>query len=270
MLGPLARDGKTLWALQTQPGALLRLDPGTLLPTAAPLELPPGRTSGWRSVPDTIWVTAADAGEVLRIDPAAGTITQLRVGGFPIGIVVAGGDVWFADRERGTVTRIDPRTLRPIGDPIQVGTEPSSLVVAGGYLFVGRAGFGTVTRIDVRIGEARSGFRFASRSRPGAPRRSRSRRSGTSVWVSSFASNTLTRISSTAGGAPAPAATVSKALLQIPARAPSLAVPGSPPRSGAAVLPPGNGGLAIGEGAVWALNPSSPGCCGSIPKRTRS
>jgi YVTN family beta-propeller protein len=79
---------------------------------------------------------------------------------------------------------------------------------------------------------------------------------GTSVWVSSFASNTLTRISSTTGGAPVPAATVSKALLQIPGQ-------GAFPR-GAKVtatisvpaLPPGNGGLAIGEGAVWSLNPS--------------
>ena len=254
LLGPIARDGKSLLVLQTHPGALIRLDPGTLMPTAAPLGLPPGRNLGLAVGAGSIWVTAADAGEVLRIEPAAGRVTPLRVGGFPSGIAVAGGDVWFADRQRGTVTRIDPRTLRPIGDPIQVGAEPSSLVVAGGYLFVGRVGFGTVTRIDVRTGnKVGVPIRFAQ------PASSASAFSlapfGTSVWASSSASNTLTRISSKTGGAPAPAATVSKALLQIPGQGPfprgaritaTIKVP---------VLPPGNGGMTIGEGAVWALNP---------------
>jgi YVTN family beta-propeller protein len=255
LLGPVVRDGKTLLVLQTQPGALIRLDAGTLLPTAAPLELPPGRSLGLAIGAGSIWVTSADAGEVLRIDPATGKITPVRVGGFPIGIAVAGGDVWFADRERGSVTRIDPRTLRPLGDPIQVGSAPSSLVVAGGYLFVGRAGFGTVTRIDVRSGrKVGIPIRFAQ------PTKSSSAFAlapfGTSIWASSSASNTLTRISSRTGGAPAPAATVSKALLQIPAQGPFprgakvTATISVPP------LPPGNGGMAIGEGAVWALNPS--------------
>ncbi len=153
LLGPLARDGKTLWALQTQPGALIRVDGGTLLPTGSPLRLPPGRSLGLAVGAGYIWVTAADAGEVLRIDPATGRITPVRVGGFPIGIAVAGGAVWFADRERDIVTRIDPRTLRTIGEPIQVGAAPSSLAVAGGYLFVARAESGTVTRIDVRSGK---------------------------------------------------------------------------------------------------------------------
>jgi virginiamycin B lyase len=254
LLGPLARDGKTLWVLQTQPGELIRVDAGTLLPTGSPLELPPGRSLGLAVGARSIWVTAADAGEVLRIDPATGKVTPLHVGGFPIGIAVAGGEVWVADRERGTVARIDPRTLRTIGEPIQVGAEPSSLAVAGGYLFVGRAGFGTVTRIDVRSGKkAGVPIRFAQ---PADASAFALTPAGTSVWASSFASGTLTRISSTAGGTPVPAATVSKALLQIPGQGPF-------PR-GARVTatirvppwPPGVGDLAIGEGAVWSLNPS--------------
>jgi virginiamycin B lyase len=66
----------------------------------------------------------------------------------------------------------------------------------------------------------------------------------------------LTRFSSTSGGPSVPPATVSTALLQIPGQGPF-------PR-GARVTatirvppwPPGMGGLAIGEGAVWSLNPS--------------
>lgn len=252
LLGPLARDGKILWALQTQPGALIRVDASTLMPTAAPLDLPPGRSLGLAVGAGYIWVAASDAGKVLRIEPATGKITPLRVGGFPTGIAVAGGNVWFADRERGSVTRIDPRTLRPIGDPIQVGTEPSSLVVAGGYLFVGRGGFGTVTRIDLRSGETVGlPIRFAQPADTSAFALTPAE---TSVWASSFTSSTLTRISSTAGGSPVPAATVSKALLQIPAQGPFplgakvTATISVPP------FPPGNGGLAVGEGAVWSLN----------------
>jgi virginiamycin B lyase len=254
LLGPLARYGKTLWALQTQPGALIRVDPGTLLPTGSPLRLPPGRSLGLAVGAGYIWVTAADAGAVVRIDPATGTTTPRHVGGFPIGIAVAGGDVWYSDRERGTVTRIDPQTLRTIGEPIQVGTAPSSLAVAGGYLFVARAAFGTVTRIDVRSGKkAGIPIRFAQPTHASAFALTPA---GSSVWASSFASSTLTRISSTAGGARVPTATVSKALLQIPGQGPF-------PR-GARVTatihvppwPPGVGDLTIGDGAVWSLNPS--------------
>ena len=254
LLGPIARDGKTLVVLQTLPGSLIRVDARTLIPTAAPLELPPGRSLGLAIGAGYIWVTAADAGDVLRIDPATGRITPLHVGGFPIGIAVADGNVWFTDRERGTVTRIEPRTLRPVGDPIQVGTEPSSLAMAGGYLFVGRAGFGTVTRIDVRSGKkVGMPIRFAQ---PADASAFALAPAGSSVWASSFASNTLTRISSTPGGVPAPAATVSKALRQIPAQAPLprgarvTAAISVPP------VPPGAGGIAMGEGAVWTLNTS--------------
>jgi DNA-binding beta-propeller fold protein YncE len=254
LLGPLARDGNVLWALQTQPGALLSLDAGTLLPTAAPLELPRGRSLGLAVGAGYVWVTASDAGQVLRIDPATGKISARHIGGFPVGIAVAGGDVWVADRDRGTVARIDPRTLRPLGDPMPVGARPSSLAEAGGYLFVGRASFGTVTRIDLRSGkEVGLPIRFARPSKdesvlPLAPL-------GTSVWASSFASNTLSRISSKTGGAPAPVATVSKALREIshgpfPRGAKVVATIAVPP------LPPGNGGLAVGEGAIWSFNPS--------------
>jgi hypothetical protein len=121
----------------------------------------------------------------------------VHVGGFPIGIVVAGGGVWFADRETGKVVRLDPRSLRRVGEPIRVGTKPSWLGAAAGSLFVTDQDDGTVTRIDVR-----------SRKKVGLPIRiARPARdspapslapAGQSVWVSNFASNTLTRVNSAA------------------------------------------------------------------------
>ena len=249
-VGPLAEGGKDLWALQIRPAALLRLDSRTLTPTAAPLRLSPGRSLGLAVGAGYVWVTAADAGEVLRIDPATRAITRLRVGGFPVGILVTGGGVWVADRERGAVVRVEPRTFRPVGEPIHVGAEASWLGAAGGYLFVGNAGRGTVTRIDVRSGKkVGAPIRFAQPAKDApafaiAP-------SGTSVWLSSFASNTLTRISSTAVVAPAAAATVSRAQG-------TSTVARALPRGGKVVaqiaVPAAGGAFTIGEGAVWAMS----------------
>jgi virginiamycin B lyase len=244
-IGSLAEGGKDLWALQVQPGTLLRLDPLTLAPTAPPLRLSQGRTLGVAMGIGYVWVTAAEAGEVLRIDPASRAITSVHVGGFPVGIVVAGGRVWFADRERGDVVGLEPRTLRPIGEPIHVGSDPSWMGTAGGYLFVANPDSGTVTRIDMRLGKkAGRPIRVAEPAKDApafaiAP-------AGTSVWVSSFASNTLTRISAAAA---APAAVSS---------AQPTTVAHALPRGGEVVariaVPPTGGGFAVGEGAVWAMS----------------
>jgi DNA-binding beta-propeller fold protein YncE len=189
--------GNELWALEVRPGTLLRLDPGTLFPASAPLRLSPGRTLALASGGGYLWATAADAGDVLRIDPATNVIKRVRVGGFPIGIVFGGGSVWVADHEGGKVLRLDPHSLRPVGKPIRVGTKPSWLGMAASSLFVTDQDDGTVTRIDVRSGKKVGlPIRIAQPARD-APAPSVAP-AGQSVWVSSFASNTLTRISSTA------------------------------------------------------------------------
>ena len=189
-----------LWALQARPGTLLQLDAGTLFPVSAPLRLSPGRTLGIASGGGYLWVTAADTGEVLRIDPATHAINRAHVGGFPIGIVVTGGSVWFADRDGGKVVRLDPRSLQQVGEPISVGTKPSRLVTAAGSLFVIDQDDGTVVRVDVRSGE-----KVGLPIRIGRPARDSPApavaTAGRSFWVSSFAASTLTRINSTAAGA---------------------------------------------------------------------
>ncbi len=201
----VVQAGKTLWALEVRPGRLLRLDPGTLAPAGAPIRLSNGRTLGLAFGAGYLWVTAADAGEVLRIDPATGAIRRVPVGGFPVGIVVAGGNVWFADRAGGTVVRLDPRALRPVGSPIDVGAKPSWLAVAGDSLFVPDQDAGTIARIDVHSGRTVGPpIRIASPAKVGVAPAVAS--DGESVWVSSFASSTVTRIGSSAASSPAAAA----------------------------------------------------------------
>jgi streptogramin lyase len=209
--GPLdhvVAAGNALWALEVRPGRLLRLDPGTLAPAGAPLRLSSGRTLGLAFGAGYLWVTAADAGEVLRIDPATGAIRRVHVGGFPVGIVVAGGSVWFADQAGGNVVRLDPVALRPVGDPIPVGAKPSWLAVAGGILFVTDQETGTIARIDVHSGRTVGPpIRIAAPAKEAVAPAITS--TGGSVWVSSYASNTLTRISTPASSQTSAHGTVS-------------------------------------------------------------
>jgi hypothetical protein len=185
--------GRDLWALEVRPGALLRVDPATLEPASAPLLLSPGRTLALASGAGYLWVTAADAGEVLRIDPVTNAIKRVHVAGFPIGIVVTGGSVWFADHAHGMVVRLNPRSLRRVGEPIPVSTKPRWLAAAAGSLFVTDQNDGTVAQIDVQSGkEVEPRIRIGRPTRAGpAPSVAPAEQS---VWVGSFASNTLNRI----------------------------------------------------------------------------
>jgi hypothetical protein len=193
----VVRAGNALWALAVRPGRLIRLDTSTLAPSSAPIRLSSGRTLGLAAGAGYLWVTAADAGDILRIDPATYAIKRAHVGGYPVGIVVNGGSVWIANRSGGNVIRFDPGALRPIGAPIRVGPKPSWLAVAGNSLFVTDQDAGTIARIDVS-----SGRKVGLPIRIGAPATHgvapAVASTGKSVWVSNFASNTVTHITSPA------------------------------------------------------------------------
>ena len=256
LVGPLADDGTDLWVLQIAPAALLRLDPLTLAPEAPPLPLSQGRALGLAVGGGYVWATASDAGEVLRIDPVSYKVTPVRVGGFPVGVTVVAGSVWFVDRDRAELGRLDPRTAQPIGKPIRVGGAPAWLARATHYLFVGDPVRGTVSRIDVRTNrKVGRPIRVAppATAAPGlavAP-------AGGSVWVASFASSTLARVSASST-TPAPRAVIASSGQTGTASIRAL------PRGGRIVArislgrgapaPLGGGALTVGEGAVWAMS----------------
>jgi YVTN family beta-propeller protein len=261
-VGPLAAGVDEVWALQTRPAALLRLDPQTLTPTAAPLRLSAGRGVGLAVDGGYVWVATADPSELLRIEPASRGVTRVRVGGSPVGIVVAGGGVWLADGRQGTVVRIDPRTLRQVGKSIRLSSEPSWLSAAGSNVFVGSVGGGTVTRIA--LDESKQDgppIRFAPPGSDGSAVATTS--SGTALWVSSFESSTLTRISSRDVAAPATAATVTGAQHTSTARA----LPRGARVVARIAVPPGGGAFTVGEGAVWAMDNDNETLLRIDPKR---
>jgi YVTN family beta-propeller protein len=256
LVGPLAYDGTDLWVLQVAPAALLRLDPRTLVPRAAPLALSQGRALGLAVGGGYVWATASTAGNVLRIDPTTRRVTPVHVGGFPVGITVFAGSVWFVDRDRAEVDRFDARTLRPVGKRIRVGGAPERLARTGRYLFVGDSVQGTVTRIDLRSGDAVGNAIRVAPPAEAAPALAVAPAEG-SVWVSSFASSTLARVSASST-TPAPRAVVASSARTAAVRTGAL------PRGGTVVAriplghgspaPYGGGALTVGEGAVWAMS----------------
>jgi outer membrane protein assembly factor BamB len=198
--GPMAIGDGTLWEIQEAsartPTTLEQLNPTTRTPIAPPRAL--SATSavlGLAWGEGHVWATE-HAGEVLRIDPGTRTITRAHVGGFPIGIAVAGGSVWVIDNANATVIRLDPSTLRVIGQPLSLpGGANFYLGASDGYLFVADDSDGTVTRIDTQTGEtAGAPIRIARASTIGFGSAYAIAPAGTSIWATSPSSDTISRI----------------------------------------------------------------------------
>ena len=197
--GPMTIGDGELWAIQEKPTTLQELSPTTLAPVAPPLML--SQTSNvfaltWGD--GYVWATAGNAGDVLRIDPATRTITRAHVGGFPIGIILAGGSVWVIDNANNTVLRLNPTTLRPVGQPIHTPAGGAFyLGTTDGYVFVANETDGTITRIDaktgkttgapIRIAPPTSGSSNYAAAYAIAP-------AGTTIWATSETTDTVSRI----------------------------------------------------------------------------
>ena len=198
--GPMTVGDGAVWEIQEDyartPTTLEQLNPTTLAPIAPPMAL-----SATSSVLGLAWgegyVWATEhAGDVLRIDPATRTITRAHIGGFPIGIAVAGGSVWVIDNANATVIRLDPSTLRAIGQPVSLPAGATFYLGASdGYLFIADDSAGTVTRIDTHTGEtAGAPIRIAPASTIGFGSAYAIAPAGTSIWATSPTSDTISRI----------------------------------------------------------------------------
>lgn len=71
----------------------------------------------------------------------------IAVGGTPMSLVYGGGSVWTANKDDGTVSRIDPRTNRVVAT-IKIGGQPWGLAFGAGSIWVGNYAEGRVTRIE--------------------------------------------------------------------------------------------------------------------------
>jgi streptogramin lyase len=130
----LAFASDSLWVALGRDSTLVRvpLDGGTFKHYGLGYNGP-----GWlTAVGDDLWTTTAD-GYAVRFDPREGRVAaSIRIPGTPADVGVgADGMIWVAEKERDTVTRIDPLTNR-ILDVTPAGDGAFSLAVAGGATWV--------------------------------------------------------------------------------------------------------------------------------------
>jgi hypothetical protein len=145
-------SGGFLWVADFGSGEISKIDPSTdstvdttpLGNGAAPTDIAFGEGS--------LWVTDRAGGQVIRID-AGGGQQAFDVGANPKGVVVAGSDVWVANTDDGTVTRLGVTGGK--SDTIKVGGEPRGVAAGFGYIWVANGGDtssadpqGYVTAID--------------------------------------------------------------------------------------------------------------------------
>jgi streptogramin lyase len=63
------------------------------------------------------------------------SIERVHIGGRPVDAVAVGGSVWVADKADRTLTRLDPRTAKRSGQPVDVGGAPFRLAGGGRRLW---------------------------------------------------------------------------------------------------------------------------------------
>jgi YVTN family beta-propeller protein len=95
-----------------------------------------------------VWTVAADANQVVRVDPATGEVTaRIPVPDGPSRLTVTPDAVWVLSPPDNSVSRIDPATNRVAGT-VPVGRQAQGMTAAAGSLWVSNNLDDTVTRID--------------------------------------------------------------------------------------------------------------------------
>jgi hypothetical protein len=100
------------------------------------------------SLGSSLWTTTAD-GYAVRVDPTTSrVVASFRIRGTPAGIAAApDGLIWVAEKERDTITRIDPISNKVI-DVTPAGNGALSIVRAAGDMWVTNFAGTDVWRFD--------------------------------------------------------------------------------------------------------------------------
>jgi class 3 adenylate cyclase len=110
------------------------------------LPLPPGITTYSVAVGgDSIWVGQSD-GTIVRLDPRSGARDQSQTGLVIDKLAATKEEVWVADILGGTVVRIDPADLQPVGKRIEIRGSIDQVFARGDKLWILDRHSGVVTR----------------------------------------------------------------------------------------------------------------------------
>jgi ABC-type transport system substrate-binding protein/class 3 adenylate cyclase len=98
-----------------------------------------------------VWVTSAE-GSLVRLDPSTHSVQQtIGVGNGPQGVAVNGNDVWVANSQDRTVSRVSAQTNQEVVH-YPVGNTPTGVAVGGGKVWVTNADDGTISQLDATTG----------------------------------------------------------------------------------------------------------------------
>lgn len=147
----------------------------------------------------TATTARAAPNSVVAIDTRTnGVVGQAAVGARPGAVTFAAHSLWVANRDDGTVSRVDPRSLRTLRT-LTVGGPPSGLAATDNAVWVVRsgrvAGFVAASRIDPSFDTIGRTVRLANlvpRSRTSLAAR------GSSLWVAPYAGE-LARLDPSSG-----------------------------------------------------------------------
>jgi hypothetical protein len=146
-IADLAVGGGYVWIANHRRARVSRLDPATGKRISRPIGLGAHRVAYGDG---QVWVSNYDDITITQNTRAMDNQITVPFGQRgPLGIAVSGHTLWVASYLDDTVSRIDTRTGKPIGDPIPVGRNPLSIVAHGKSAWVANVASGSVTRIDV-------------------------------------------------------------------------------------------------------------------------
>jgi DNA-binding beta-propeller fold protein YncE len=143
----LTKDGESLLVASFSEGFVGRVDPGegTIIDRVDV----GGSATAVVARGNDIYAAVFETGEVVRIDSATfEVVDRLIVGAGPVGLQLGSeGRVWVANRNEGTVARVDFETGEIISIP--VGDGPVEVAAAFGSIWVAVADAGELVQISI-------------------------------------------------------------------------------------------------------------------------
>jgi len=144
-VGDLTVGGGYVWVANRRRARVSRIDPRSGERTSTPIGRGAHRVAFGGG---DVWVSNYDDGTITQntraLDNAATVPLDVRG---PLDLAVSGTTLWVVSNLDDEVVRVDTRTGRPVGDPIDVDRNPFGIVVHGRYAWVTNLASASVTRV---------------------------------------------------------------------------------------------------------------------------
>jgi YVTN family beta-propeller protein len=95
-----------------------------------------------------LWVANAESGTVSRISSKAGLLSTIGIGSAPTAVAAGLGEVWVTDQMGGAIYGISPSSGRLMTATLNLPSRPYGIAVGAGSLWATSPGADTVMRID--------------------------------------------------------------------------------------------------------------------------